>query len=324
MCQSTSRSGDASRNGRSKVSEALDFIWQRADVWGHVISHAELSAWSPGERTTIIDLGLIRRTTDSTVLICEDCGESHSAEIVRDPRRPELPYYLCPRIGRVPIEEKVTHQWEVDFDRLAALIRKALGLGGKAVALVPSRIWLLGRQQEAGGFWELFLVRGVCWPDGVGQMDQCLRLQESPAPVLLAPRRLPSTESLGKRSWAIRSLSEVASIHGSTLVIDDHVLVAAGSTVLIGSTSLRTGTTAKRLPRSIGSSEAVTAVIKYMESKGLTETQFGNQFQSTDRTVRSFRKSGKMRRSIFEAMAKSMGLTIEELLRGESPKSDRR
>ena len=306
------------------MSEALDLVWRRADVQGHVLSHVELATWPPGERKTIIDLGLIRRTAEATALICEDCGESHSAEIVRDPRRPELPYYLCPRIGRVPVAVEATHRWEVDFDRLAALIRKALGLGGKASTLTPSRIWLLGRQQRAGGFWELFLVRGVHWPDGVGLVDECLRLQQSPAPVLLAPRRLPSAESLGKRSWAIRSLSEVASIDGSKLSIDDHVLMAAGSAALTGSTSLRPGTTAKRLPRSIGTPEAVNAAICYMESEGLMETQFGNQFQSTDRTLRNFRKSGKMRRSTFEAMAKSMGLTIAELLRGELPKSDRR
>ncbi|MBX9601413.1 MAG: hypothetical protein K2X35_10420 [Bryobacteraceae bacterium] len=306
------------------MSEALDLVWRRADVQGHVISQAELAVWPSGDRETIIDLGLIRRTTDATALICEDCGEPHSAEIVRDARRPELPYYLCPRIGRVPVAEEATHQWEVDFDGLAALIRKALGLGGKASMLTPSRIWLLGRQQHAGGFWELFLVRGICWPDGVGLLDQCLRLQQSPAPVLLAPRRVPSAEILGKRSWAIRSLSEVASIDESKLAMDDQVLIAAGATVLLGASSSRSGSTAKRLPRSIGTPEAVAAAIKYMESKGLTETQFGNQFQSTDRTVRSFRKSGKMRRSTFEAMAKSMGLTIEELLRGELAKSDRR
>jgi hypothetical protein len=155
-------------------------------------------------------------------------------------------------------------------------------------------------------------------------VDQCLRVQQSPAPVLLVPRRLPSAESLCKKPWAIRALSEVASIDGSKLAMDDQVLMAAGWTVLMGATSLRPGPTAKRLPRSIGTPEAVAAAIKYMESKGLTETQFGNQFQSTDRTVRSFRKSGKMRRSTFEAMAKSMGLTIEELLRGELAKSDRR
>jgi len=305
------------------VSEALDLIWRRADVQGHVLSHAELAAWPPGERKTIIGLGVIRRTTDATALICEDCGESHPAEIVRDPRRPELPYYLCPRIGRVPVAVEATHRWEVDFDCLAALIRKAIGLGGKAATLVPSRVWLLGRQQQAGGFWELFLVRGVCWPDGVASPDQCLRLQQSPAPVLLVPRRTPPTVTVGTRSWAIHSLSEVAYIDGSKLSIDDHILSAAGAAALAGSTPLRPATTRKRLPQSIGTPEAVNAAIAYMGSKGLTETQFGNQFQSTDRTVRSFRKSGKMRRSTFEAMAKSMGLTIEQLLRGELPQSDR-
>ena len=307
------------------MSDALDLIWRRADVQGHVISHAELAAWPPGQRKTIVDLGLIRRTTDATALICDDCGESHTAEIVRDARRPELPYYRCPRIGRVPIAVEATHQWEVDFDHLATLIRKALGLSGKASTLTPSRIWLLGRQQQAGGFWELFLVRGICWPDGVGLLDQCLRLQQSPAPVLLAPRRLPSAEILGKRPWAIRSLSEVASLDGSKLAVDDQVLMAAGAAALPApSRSSRSVTTPKRLPQSIGTPEAVNAAMAYMGSKGLTETQFGNQFQSTDRTVRNFRKTGKMRRSTFEAMATSMGLTIEQLLRGELPKSDRR
>ena len=99
------------------MSEALDLIWRRADVQGHVISQPTcgLAAWR--KHKTIVDLGLIRRTTDATALICDDCGESHTAEIVRDARRPELPYYRCPRIGRVPITVEAAHQWEVDFDR---------------------------------------------------------------------------------------------------------------------------------------------------------------------------------------------------------------
>lgn len=306
------------------MSEALDLIWQRADVQGHVLSHAELAACPPGELKAIIDLGLIRRTTDATALICEDCGESHSAEIVLDPRRPESPYYLCPRIGRVPVAVEATQRWEVDFDCLAVLIRKALGLGGKAATLVPSRVWLLGRQQQAGCFWELFLVRGVCWRDGIASLDQCLRLQQSPAPVLLAPRRLPSADSLGKRTWAIRSLSEVAAVQGSKLSIDDRLLSAAGMASLAGSTSLRQATTPKRLPRSIGTPEAVSAAIEYMQSKGLTETQFGNEFQTTDRTLRSFLQKGTMRRANFEAMATSIGITVEQLLIGELPPSIKR
>ena len=103
MCPSTSRSGAASRNGRSKVSEALDLVWRRADAPGaRDLRTPNLRLGRPGERETIVDLGLIRRTTDATALMCEDCGESsHRRGRFADARQPELPYYLCPRIGRV-------------------------------------------------------------------------------------------------------------------------------------------------------------------------------------------------------------------------------
>jgi hypothetical protein len=75
----------------------------------------------------------------------------------------------------------------------------------------------------------------------------------------------------------------------------------------------------RRMSRTLGTPEAVKVMTEYLHCTQLTDTQFGNQFQSTDRTVRSFRLNGKMRTSTFEAMAKSMGLTSEQLLRGESP-----
>jgi len=75
-----------------------------------------------------------------------------------------------------------------------------------------------------------------------------------------------------------------------------------------------------RLPRSAGSPQAVRAVVAYMEGRGLGVTQFATQVDTTDRTVRNFLKRGKMRRSSFKTMAARMGLTTEQLLRGEVPK----
>ncbi|MGC8793979.1 MAG: hypothetical protein ACP5U2_11375 [Bryobacteraceae bacterium] len=74
-----------------------------------------------------------------------------------------------------------------------------------------------------------------------------------------------------------------------------------------------------RVPRSAGSPEAVRAVMTYMEDRGWGITQFATQAGTTDRTLRNFLKSGKMRRSTFEAMAERMGLSTEQLLRGELP-----
>ena len=71
-----------------------------------------------------------------------------------------------------------------------------------------------------------------------------------------------------------------------------------------------------RIQRSLGSGAAVQAARDYMAARGLTATQFGNQFQTTDRTLRHFLKTGKMRRANFEAMAASIGVTVEQLLAG--------
>jgi hypothetical protein len=51
--------------------------------------------------------------------------------------------------------------------------------------------------------------------------------------------------------------------------------------------------------------EAVKVMTEYLRHTGLRDTQFGNQFQSTDRTVRRLRLNGTLRRSTFEAMAES-------------------
>lgn len=74
-----------------------------------------------------------------------------------------------------------------------------------------------------------------------------------------------------------------------------------------------------RVPRSAGSPQAVRAVMTYMQERGWGITQFATQAGTTDRTLRKFLKSSKMRRSSFEAMAERMGLSTEQLLRGELP-----
>jgi hypothetical protein len=77
----------------------------------------------------------------------------------------------------------------------------------------------------------------------------------------------------------------------------------------------------RKVQRSIGSSAAVQAVRDYIAARGLTVTQFGIQFQTSDRTVRNFLKSGLLRRGNFEAMAAYIGVTVEQLLAGKLPPS---
>jgi hypothetical protein len=82
--------------------------------------------------------------------------------------------------------------------------------------------------------------------------------------------------------------------------------------------------TRRTVDRSIGSVEAVEAVLDYIAAKGLTETSFGNQFQTHERTVRNFIRTGRMRRANFAAMATCIGVSVEDLLAGQLPTSVKR
>jgi len=301
------------------LNDALDLVWRRAELRNHVLSAAEIARWQSDQRDAMITLGLLRRTSDATALMCEDCGPPHPVEVIRDPRKANQPYYLCPEIGRVPLEPTNLQRWEADFDQVAALIRRAAGLTAKAATVVPSRIWLLGRQRIEARYWELFLMRGLCWPDGVQVLNQCSRVQQSLAPVVMVPSKLPSGGS-AMPSWPVRTLSEVVSIQGSSLVVDIETLAAAvgvfGNSTAVGAKPPR-----QRMSSSLGTPEAVQVMDEYLRQSGITDTAFGIQFNTTDRTVRNFRKTGKMRRANFEDMARFLGLTIDQLLRGELPPS---
>jgi hypothetical protein len=73
----------------------------------------------------------------------------------------------------------------------------------------------------------------------------------------------------------------------------------------------------KRLRATIDSPSAAKRMETYLESHGIGQTQFAVQVGTTDRTLRTFRKTGKVRRDIFESIAKAMGTTKEVLLKRE-------
>lgn len=71
----------------------------------------------------------------------------------------------------------------------------------------------------------------------------------------------------------------------------------------------------KRLSATITCPNAARRMEAYLESKGMSQTTFANQVGTTDRTLRSFRQTGKVRRDIFDSIAKIMNIPKEELLK---------
>src|SRR5262249_14726331 len=75
--------------------------------------------------------------------------------------------------------------------------------------------------------------------------------------------------------------------------------------------------TANRFPSTITSPIAASQMVAYLKSNGIGQTEFAVRVGTTDRTLRSFRKTGKVRRGIFDAIAKEMGTSRETLLESE-------
>jgi hypothetical protein len=70
-----------------------------------------------------------------------------------------------------------------------------------------------------------------------------------------------------------------------------------------------------RLSATVSSPLAARRMETYLREKGIGQTEFAIQAQTTDRTLRNFRKTGKVRRDILASIASAMGTTKEKLLK---------
>jgi hypothetical protein len=72
---------------------------------------------------------------------------------------------------------------------------------------------------------------------------------------------------------------------------------------------------AARSRATVNSSFAAKRMRDFLERNGMTQPKFAELVNTSDRTIRSFGKTGKVRKDIFSQIAKVMGTTPEDLLR---------
>jgi hypothetical protein len=72
-----------------------------------------------------------------------------------------------------------------------------------------------------------------------------------------------------------------------------------------------------RTPATIHSPVAAARMQRHLDANGISQREFAAAAKTTDRTIRSFRDSGKTRKDIFRDIATAMGTTPEELLKPE-------
>jgi hypothetical protein len=71
----------------------------------------------------------------------------------------------------VEVAAECLQQWVIDLKALCNVLATALLLLGRHTALVPVRLWRLGRTTWQGVSRDVLFARGLTWPDGPSLFD---------------------------------------------------------------------------------------------------------------------------------------------------------
>ncbi|BDC48880.1 hypothetical protein F183_A11960 [Bryobacterales bacterium F-183] len=200
------------------MSDLLRELWSRAECEEPVFSAEEIEWSPPGQFELLCDLGLLKETDRATWARCEACGDGHVENVAwvqNATTGRSAPFVPCPENGGAAVSIERLRRWAIDLDAIAQATRRALGLIGNDSALLPGRVWFLGRRHVAGRFRDFFFVLGAAREDEHMLWDRCRQIEDAPSPVILVPSQTPSE----RRAPAFR-LADLASITDDRIVVD--------------------------------------------------------------------------------------------------------
>ena len=191
-------------------------VLRRADVEGADIFTAdEVSAWPAGATAELIRAGLLVEIEPAKEVLCLECDEGCwiQPRIQDDPRTGKpIGVYFCRRnedVGRFYVDLSRRARWRFDLTGLARVISAATDAVGRVSSLVDGRLTFLDTASIDGKKRELFLARGVAWPDAAQVFGNCSRLKMASHPAVLTLAAMPSEPLLEGCDLAVRPLVEI-------------------------------------------------------------------------------------------------------------------
>lgn len=191
-------------------------VLRRSDVEGADIFTAdEVSEWPSGAAAKLIRIQLLEEIEPAKDVLCLECDEGCWIEprIQDDPHTGKpVGVYFCRRnedVGRFYVDLSRRARWRFDLTGLAAVVSKATGAVGRVASLVDGRLAFLGTATVDGKTRELFLVRGVAWPDASQAFGNCSRLKMASHPVMLTLATMPGEPLWDGCELAARPLVEI-------------------------------------------------------------------------------------------------------------------
>lgn len=195
-------------------TDAFDRLLRLADgLQEPVFTFDEVHRWPTGLLEQFVQVGLLQEIEPAREVRCESCEEGH----LLTPDIREYPAVgrtigvaRCPECGRVTVELDRLRQWSIHFEGLASLLAAGLDFHPPVEAVVADRLCLLGLLSTSSGPLDLFLARGLCWPDAASTVGAADRLRAASCPVVVVPDRLPAPDIWSSIRPTVLSLSELS------------------------------------------------------------------------------------------------------------------
>jgi len=203
----------------SMLSEIPRFLRTWAEVPSPVLVADEAARLAPATMQDLRRMGFLAPAEPARAVGCQACETDH-AEWVESVtgRDGELHHFIvCPEKGRVEVSPQRLQHWAVDFTPLARALKEGLRAFGTLQAVIPGRLWRLGRASLAGRSHELWVVREASAAPGP-DLARAIPINGAPAVFFLGWP--PSRDFLKGESGVLLDLFRAVHVRGAGLHVD--------------------------------------------------------------------------------------------------------
>lgn len=200
-------------------SDLFSLLLASVEDVGRVFDHAETSTWPGGELDALRGLRLIKEAAVGLHAPCPDCDGGHIEPVTIRRGKDGTPRFFihCPESMRVEVTAEMCSGWEADLDGLAGALSAAMDLKQRPKALVPGRLWRLGRTK---------------WRTSTREVILAIRLRDADAAAITAhigpggraivfvPRHPPYDRIWPGHVPAVVALSRVATLGPKGIELD--------------------------------------------------------------------------------------------------------
>ncbi len=180
--------------------------------------------WPAETHRYFVNAGLIHEIAPAESIILPECSSDE----------PVTPLWSCThegqRVGLVCcsddqcaglhyVKPERMKRWEISFAGLTEILAATLQ-STRAEDVVAGRISLLGSCTQNDTYREIFLARGLHWPDAPQILGKAERLRASPAPAILVLDQLPPANLWREFHPAIISLPAAALVENNIIKLN--------------------------------------------------------------------------------------------------------